>query len=276
MAVGRTEEGVTLLRHLIRLMVDSNRGNMRHQTTLVVTALGLVVAACGVDSGVSDTSTTAVDAATATTEATIATTTTTGSTTTTAMRGDPVDLVPPAGAELGVVGVAHDDVLNLRAAPGADQGVVDEIPPTYDGLVAEGETRSLPAFWTKVDYEGSKGWVNMRYLAYLGTTDDMTSQVISEMGGRPEAATMTELGRMVAEALASEDPPSDIVEVVEASVGDLGEVTFDVVGLGDDSVRGLRLHVFGEPSDGGFTLRTVEWTVLCDPSRGVDADGSCV
>jgi hypothetical protein len=264
-------------------MVDSSRGNMRLQATLVVTALGLVVAACGVDSGVSETSTTAVEPTTTTTEATIATTTTTGSTTTTTglttttvMSGDPVDLGPSAGAELGVVGVAHDDVLNLRAAPGADQAIVDEIPPTYDGLVAEGETRTLPAFWTKVDYEGNEGWVNLRYLAYLGTTDDITSQVISEMGGRPEAATMTELGRMVAEALSSEDPPSDIVEVVEASVGDLGEVTFDIVGLGDDSVLGLRLHVFGEPSNGGFTLRTVEWTVLCDPTRGVDADGVCV
>lgn len=247
---------------------------MRLQTKLVITALGLVVAACGADPGVSETSTTAVESTTTTTEA--STTTTTGSTTTTVMRGDPVDLGPPDGAELGVVGVAHDDVLNLRAAPGADQALVDEIPPTYDGIVAKGETRSVPAFWTRVEYEGNEGWVNMRYLAYLGTTDDVTSQVISEMGGRPEAATMAELGKMVAEALSSEDPPSDIVEVTEASVGDLGEATFDVVGLGDDSVRGLRLHVFGEPSDGGFTLRTVEQTVLCDPTRGVDAEGFCV
>jgi hypothetical protein len=249
---------------------------MRFQTTLVVAALGLALTACGADPGASETSTTSVETTTTSTEVTISTTTTTGSTTTTVLRGDPVDLGPPSGAVLGVAGVAHDDVLNLRAAPGADQAIVDEIPPTYDGLVAEGETRSLPVFWTKVDYEGSKGWVNMRYLAYLGTTDDITSQVISEMGGRAEAATMAELGKMVAEALSSEEPPSDIVEVVEASFGDLGEVTFDVVGLGDDSVRGLRLHVFGDASDGGFTLRTVEQTVLCDPSRGVDADGFCV
>ena len=247
---------------------------MRLQTRFVVAALGLVVAACGADSGASETSTTAVETTTTTTEAT-STTTTIESTTTTAMGGDPVDLGPRDGAELGVVGVAHDDVLNLRAAPGADQAIVDEIPPTYDGLVAQGETRTLPAFWTKVDYEGNEGWVNLRYLAYLGTTDDITSYVISEMGDRPEAATMTELGKMVAEALSSEDPPSDIVEVVEASLGDLGEVTYDVVGLGDDSVRGVRLHVFGEPSDGGFTLRTVEQTVLCDPTRGVDEDGIC-
>jgi hypothetical protein len=246
---------------------------MRLQTTLVAIALGLVVAACGADSGASETSTTAVESTTTSTEA--STTTTTASTTTTAMQGDPVDLGPPDGAQLGVIGVAHDDVLNLRVAPGADQAVVDEIPPTFDGVVAKGETRSLPVFWTRVGYEESEGWVNMRYLAYLGTTDDVTSQVVSEMGGRPEAATMADLGRMVAEALSSEDPASDIVQVVEASAGDLGEVTYDVVGLGDDSVRGLRLHIFGEPSDGGFTLRTVEQTVLCDPTRGVDAEGIC-
>lgn len=264
---------------------------MRLQTTIAIILLGLLGAACGADPGASETSTT-VEATTTTeapttttttapdtttTTAAGTTTTTVAATTTTLMRGDPVDLGPPAGAELAVIGVAHDDVLNLRAAPGADQPIVDEIPPTYDQLIARGETRSLPAFWTKVDYEGTEGWVNLSYLAYLGATDDITSQVISEMGGRPEAATMTELGMMVAEAQASEDPdpPSDIVEVVEASVGDLGEVTFDVIGLSDDSVRGVRVHVFGEPSDGGFTLRTVEQTILCDPTRGVDDEGIC-
>lgn len=261
---------------------------MRLQTTIAVTLLGLVLAACGAESGTSETSTTVAEATTTTTAAATtttaaattttaaaATTTTSGSTATTILRGDPVDLGPPAGAELAVIGVAHDDVLNLRAAPGADQPILDEIPPTYDSLVALGESRSLPAFWTKADYEGTEGWVNMAYLGYIGVTDDITSQVVSDMGGRPEAATMTSLGRLVAEALASDDPPSLIVNVVEESIGDLGEVTFDVVGLGDDSVRGVRLHVFGEPSDDGFTLRTVEQTVLCDPARGVDEDGLC-
>jgi hypothetical protein len=267
-----------------------NRKMMRLHTTFAVAVLGLVVAACGADPGASETSTTVVEtttttlaaattttttAASTTTTAAAATTTTSGSPATTILRGDPVDLGPPAGAELAVIGVAHDDVLNLRARPGADQPILDEIPPTYDSLVALGESRSLPSFWTKVDYEGTEGWVNMAYIGYIGVTDDITSQVISEMGGRPEAATMTALGRMVAEALASDDPPSRVVNVVEESVGDLGEVTFDVVGLGDDSVRGLRLHVFGEPSDDGFTLRTVEQTILCDPARGVDDEGIC-
>jgi hypothetical protein len=187
-----------------------------------------------------------------------------------------VDLGPPAGAVLGVIGVRHDDVLNLRAGPGADQPIVARIPPTYDNLIARGETRTLPgAFWTKVRYQSTEGWVHMSYVAYLGSTDDTTAQVIDHFGERPEASTMTELGRIVAEASASDDPPSDIVNSVKESIGDLGEVTFDVVGLGDDAVRGVRLHVFGERLDDHWQLRTVEQTVFCHPTRGVD-DGSCV
>jgi hypothetical protein len=266
---------------------------MRLQTTFA--ALGLVVAACGVGAGAGVTTTTPIAETTTTTEAPTttlvpATTTTAPATTTTApattttvagtsattLRGDPVDMGPPSGAVLGVIGVEHDDVLNLRARPGADQPIIGRIPPTFDNLIALGNTRHLPSsFWTNVRYKGTEGWVNMRYVAYLGSIDDTTAQVIDHFGERPEASTMAELGRMIAEAFASEDPPSDIVNSVEETGGDLGEVTFDVVGLGDDAVRGLRLHIFAENLDGHFQLRTVEQTTFCDPARGVD-EGSCV
>jgi hypothetical protein len=73
--------------------------------------------------------------------------------------------------------------------------------------------------------------------------------------------------------MASEEPESDIVLTSAPDVGDLGEVTYDVVGLGDDAVRGVRLHVFGQPVDEAFTLHTVEMTALC--GRGED-QGACV
>ncbi len=266
---------------------------MRSQTMVAV--LGILIAACGSPSvGAPETTTTAVEttttteAPTTTTEAptttleptttTVAETTTTisASPTTTVLGGEPVDMGPSAGAVLSVIGVRHNDVLNLRARPGADQPIVGRIPPTYDNLVARGATRMLPVFfWTKARYQGIEGWVNMRYVAYLGSTDDVTFQVIEDFGERPEASTMAELGRMVAEWAASDDPPSDIVMVVNEEGGDLGEVTFDVVGLGDDALRGVRLHVFAESLDGHFHLRTLEQTIFCDAARGVD-EGSCV
>jgi len=269
---------------------------MRAKTWLVFTALAIVTTACGPGTDASDTTSTTEAQATTSTTAAATTTTTAAATTTTAaaatttaaaattttsgstgtsLRGEPVDLGPPRGAELGVIGVRYNDVLNLRQRPGADQPIVGRIPPTFNGLIAQGETRRLPAFWTKVSYQGTMGWVNMSFIAYIGRTDDVTQQTIDHFGERPEASTMTELGQLVAEAAASDDPPSDIVNVVRESTGDLGEVTFDVVGLGDDAVRGVRLHVFGERVDTSWRLRTVEQTSLCHPTRGMDADGTC-
>jgi galactitol-specific phosphotransferase system IIB component len=248
----------------------------------------LILGACGEDAASSTTTTTVVETTTSslattttpmatTTSITAATTTSAPATTTTAgsseLPGEPIDFGPAAGDTLAVVGVAHDDALNLRAAPGADQEILERIPPTYDALTAVGKTRELPgSLWIGVDYEGTEGWVNLRYTGYLGDTTDITHTVTEQLGGAPGAETMLELGLIVAEGIAG-DPSADIVMSVAPSAGDLGEVTFDVTGFEDDSVRGSRLHVFGQPIDEAFLLASVEGTVIC--ARGVDA-GACV
>lgn len=58
-------------------------------------------------------------------------------------------------------------------------------------------------------------------------------------------------------------------------MADLGEVTYDVMVLGDDALCGVRLHVFGQPSASGegFVLENVEQTLLCGRAL---ADGLCV
>jgi hypothetical protein len=189
-----------------------------------------------------------------------------------------VDLgFPKAGDVLSVVGVAYDDHLNVRAAPGTDQPVVARLDPLAQDLVATGAVRKLAAsIWYEVEVERVTGWVGSYFVAYGGTVDDLTAQVVSRLGRRPVAETMLELGRIVAEALASDEPRSRVVVTVPLSVGDLGEVTYDVIGLGDDSVRGYRLHVFGQPVNetDGFSLKSVEATYFC--GRGVGPDGSCL
>lgn len=244
---------------------------MRRGTTLAA-ALALMVAACGVDAG--DTTTTAASSTTTTTMVETTTTTTPADTTTTTLAGEPIVFGPVENDILMVVGVAYDDVLNLRAGPGVAQPIIDQIPPTFTNLVAQGNTRYLlNGFWIEVDYEGTLGWVNLTYIAYGGDVSDQTANLIDELGVRPVGSTMTDLGEVVAEAFDSdEEPESKIVQVTEVLEGDLFEVTFDVIGLGDDSILGLRLHVFAEKSESGFTLRTVEMTVLC--GRGV-SDGLC-
>lgn len=198
---------------------------------------------------------------------------TTPTTTTTTIPGEPSEIYPPEGAVLGVVGVAHDDVLNVRKLPGLTT-IVTTLDPLHEDVVSAGEGRKLPTtIWWKVVANGKTGWVNASYLAYLGGVDDLTSAVVDLYGSYPTAPTIAELGMIVAATLASDDPPSSIVMTVAPTVGDLGEVTYDLIGLGDDSVAGHRLHVFGTPDAGGFTLKSVEATVLC--YRGVSG-GICV
>ena len=171
-----------------------------------------------------------------------------------------------------VVGVAHDDVLNIRAAPGTDQAIVAEAGPTADDLVATGAARQLSAsIWYEVTVDGVTGWASVAFVSYVGGTDDATSEFLA---GRPplEAETMVDLGEEVAAGFASEEPASRIVQSVAPTVGDLGEVTYDVIGIGDDSVAGYRLHLFAAPIEGGegFVLTSIERTWLC--LRGTDGE----
>jgi hypothetical protein len=256
--------------------------------------IALVAAACGGDNDAATTSTTpstttlidvattttlpatttSVEPTSTTTTAQQTTTTTSAGPTTTVLAGQPIDFGPAQGDTLMVIGVRHDDVLNLRAGPGTNSPIRDEIPPTFTNLVGLGTTRELPSsFWIEVDYEGTGGWVSLRYIGYEGDTTDDTARIISELGGTPVEPTMTDLAELVASVYASDDPKSDIVQIAPVSTGDLVEVTYDVVDLGDDAVRGVRIHVFAESVSGGFGLKSVETTAIC--GRGVD-DGACV
>ncbi len=234
----------------------------------LIAVVSMVAAACG--DGGADTTTTQPP----TTTTTEPTTTTTEPTTTT-LPGEPIDIGPGAGDVIAVIGVAHDDVLNVRVAPGTDQRIVDELGPLADDVVALGNARSLTqSIWIEVDTGEVTGWVSLSFIGYLGQVTDETAAIIGRLGETPEAETMLDLGLIVAEAVASVDPASSIVMSVAPSVGNLGEVTYDVIGLGDDAVRGLRLHIFGTPSESqeGFVLGSVEQTLLC--GRGL-SDGLC-
>ncbi len=253
----------------------------------LVTVVAMLVAACGGEGATlsSTTSTTGPSSTTVSTSTTASTTSTTGTsvttttaastTTTGALPGEPSDLGPEAGDRLAVMGVAYDDVLNVRAGPGTTQAIVHELAPTADDVIALGHTRMLPgSFWHQIEADGIRGWVNASFVGYPGPADDITASIVQRMGGIPEAATMLALGELIAEVVAVSDPPSRITVTVAPTVGDLGEVTFDIVGFEDDAVSGARLHIFGSAGGAGFYLDAIEAFYFC--SRGIDLEGFCV
>lgn len=174
-----------------------------------------------------------------------------------------------------VVGVAHDDVLNHRAGPGVGAGIIGEIPPTNDDLTALGNTRELPStIWIEVEYEGARGWVNVSYVAYAGPVVDMTADIVADLGGYPTNPSLTGLAEEIADVFASGgEPATRAVQVAPVGGSSLGEVFYDVIGFADDSIRGLRLHIFAEKGTGGYAMKSVEARFLC--GRGVSVD-SCV
>ena len=192
--------------------------------------------------------------------------------------GEPWDLhVPLAGEQIAVVGVAFDDILEVHAAPGENTPLVGTLAPTATDVVATGEGRSLPnSIWWRVTQGDVDGWVGSRFVSRFGVTLDRTAAIVASLGTTPTAETMLDLGMIVAAERSFDDPPSRVVVSVAPTVGDLGEITIDVVGVPDDAVEGERLHIFGQPleSGEGFSLKSVEATVMC--RRGVTEDGLCV
>jgi hypothetical protein len=185
--------------------------------------------------------------------------------------------VPSEGAILGVVGVRHDDMLNIRSGPDVTFDVIATLEPTRTGVAGTGEGWQLPSgsVWWRIEADGVDGWANQQFLSRLGGVDDLTSFVVGQLEGIPVAETMLDLGLIVANTFVDVDGGSHMVVSIASTVSDLGEVAYDVTGLGDDSVGGYRLHIFGQPTDsgGGFSLMAVEATTMCQ--RGV-WDGLCV
>ena len=253
--------------------------------TLVAAACGPVVTTTSTDSPTSSTTTIAPPtiAPPQSTQPTTPITTTTLPATTTTLpttlvigdwEGDIIEFGPVNGAGLAVIGVRYNDVLNVREGPGIDHPVITTLQPTADNVVALGLTWSRPgSAWYAIDIEGTQGWASASFLSQRGGTFDFTSMVVEALGEIPTSGSLIRLGAVVAEALASDDPPSSIEQPGPQVVGEIGEVVYDVLGLGDDSVHGYRLRIFATNEDGTWTLRTVEATLFC--SRAV-SDDLCV
>lgn len=218
----------------------------------------------------------------ATTPSTTAVPTTAAPAPAASLPGERIEIYPYGGALLAVVGVAAADTLNVRAGPGTDYPVAFTLEPLAHDIRATGHNRWVAeGIWAEVDAGGRSGWANVRFLLQPGSVEDVTARLYPSPSDRPSATTMTALAQAVErrwrqESIGSEgsdESGSRVVVVDGPHSGDLAEVTVDVLGLHDDALGGVRLHVSAERMAGRFTVRAVEVTELC--SRGV-TDGMCV
>ncbi len=138
---------------------------------ILVLALTLVFAACG-DSG-EPAAPAPAEAAPTTAPVPEPTDTTTPTTTAappptsapTSSTTTPPPEPQPADAPIGyrVVGVAADDVLNVRAGPSAGDTIVGTLAPDASGVVVTDTYRHEP-WWEVVLDDGTVGWAHSRYL----------------------------------------------------------------------------------------------------------------
>jgi len=173
---------------------------------------------------------------------------------------------------MAVVGVDHDDVLNVRNAPGVSGPIVTTLTPLRDDVVATGNNRLLTtSIWYEIEANGLTGWASSRFLAYLGATDDVLGDVVAEIGAPPVADDFAGLVTLVADTFGSPEGELDI-STVFAPFGENPIVTtIDVLGFQDDSVLGVRLAILGsEVAEGGYVLQAVDRTFIC--RRGTSGD----
>jgi hypothetical protein len=79
----------------------------------------------------------------------------------------PVTNLPtPTEVLYKVVGVAGNDVLYIRPSPGDLTSFVGKLPPNASGFKVTGKAvKSGNSFWLPINYEGTKGWVNSKFIA---------------------------------------------------------------------------------------------------------------
>jgi len=186
------------------------------------------------------------------------------------------------GDIFAVVGMDYQDVdtggtLPVLNAPASDDPALHQLANDREDVVATGlicflETSGL---WYEITADGVTGWANSYNLGLLGRTDDATAEIVAGVGSIPFGSVINVIGDVVAH-FASVEPPTVVTRQGEYTFGDLIEGTIDLIGFGEDAVKGWRLHFFLQEDEGSSDvgLKTVERTAIC--LRDITEDGLCL
>ena len=199
--------------------------------------------------------------------------------------GDPFDIGPVAGEEMSVVGVAHDDELNFRVAPDPGSEIVTSVTPLRGSelITSKGEGRLLdPGAWWHVEVASEDAWANFAFLGALGPVSLKTDDVL----GLVDADTETEFDSIedfseqlrAAQEELNGGPEPTLTFVTSPVPGEEtdpegGETVIDILGYGDDALRGERFLIQYEWNGSGITVSAIEVNPICQ--RGVSG-GRCL
>ena len=189
----------------------------------------------------------------------------------TELPGTPATFGPAAGTQLGVIGVAHDDWLNVRDVPNGEvvatltlqlspQSPAESALLVRDaeaeaafarigvaGVTATGRSRDLAtSTWHEIQAGPIIGWASSNYLAPLvpETALDITAQVTADIDGATTADTFTALVERIVATVVSDEPASRVRTVAPPDAFEaVVDIAVDVVGQPDDSIRGYRLLI---------------------------------
>ena len=208
-----------------------------------------------------------------------------------ALPGTPATFGPAVGTQLGVIGVAYDDWLNVRDVPNGEivatltlqlspqspaesallvrdaQGEAAFARIGVAGVTATGRTRDLAtSTWHEIQAGPIVGWASSNYLAPLSpeTALDITARVTADIDGATTAESLAQLVERVVATVAADEPRSRIRTVAPPSAFEaVVDVAVDVVGQPDDSIRGYRLLISAAAA-GDWTAAVTDGDIATD------------
>lgn len=182
--------------------------------------------------------------------------------------GAPLDYGPAEGTPLSIVGLEVNTGQDTADQETDAQGSASLTPATLDFFVAPGQDqaveRSEPAFgsdavllaagnawafqdsvWWELTVGGVEVWADQANLGALGDSFNVYDEVFESLD-TVEAPTLNELALQIARSRPTGGPEPRITVVTEETEIDAPHhlyVIVDILGLGDDSVKGERLRI---------------------------------
>ena len=199
----------------------------------------------------------------------------------------PLEIGPPAGQQLDVVGIDRDEVLSFRLAPDPTAPIVATSPPETPSqlsppptVVASGTGQFFgDQLWLQVTVDGVSGWGDSAFLGILGSSENVFLELQADMASL-QAPTIEELAAAVAATRAGGVEPVVAINDFFAVDATSSEAWIDVIGIGDDVVAGERIRLLldniedATPEVVAYEITDAISTAIC--GRGITAADACL